>query len=141
MRLATRVVAVRTRRTKPAAGGPRKGYIVPRAETSSVVFGHEPRLSASRGLLSCESGVFRAKHGAPIHPSSTVVRVSETTACFGLCARRFTSRPTTLELPRVNDRAATYGTKMRPTDLCLPTKTCLPAPALVVLVLPIVVEG
>jgi len=52
--------SVFTRRTKPAARGPRKGYMLPRAETPFVVFGHAPR-KRGHGLLRGGAGVFRCE--------------------------------------------------------------------------------
>lgn len=88
------------------AHGPRKGHMLPRAETPSAVFGHALRKrsawSASRG-----SGVFRSKHGVPVHPVSAVEHAS---ASSGL--------PWGSDLP--------LQIAIRPTDLCHPTNlsTC-----------------
>lgn len=62
------------------------------------------------------------------------------TACFGLgvvVSRRVPS----VSFCEVRNRCEACSTKIRPTDFCHPTCTCLPAPALVALVLPLAAGG
>jgi hypothetical protein len=86
---------------------------------------------------SCESGVFRSKHVAPIRPSSAAHRVSDCAVYFGLCAavsRRV--RPPFGERPRRVVQHQDTSDRLVP-----PKPTCLPAPALVAPVLSVVLEG
>jgi hypothetical protein len=101
----------------------------PRTETPSVVFGHE-RVAA---IMVCPVRIWSVSREAWRTGSPYLRRSARQRACGFLWARcrRFASRPPTL----VEDRLEAYSTKIRPTDFCHPTDTCLPVPALVALVL------
>lgn len=101
----------------------------PRTETPSVVFGHE-RVAA---IMVCPVRIWSVSREAWRTGSPYLRRSARQRVCGFLWARcrRFASRPPTL----VEDRLEAYSTKIRPTDFCHPTDTCLPVPALVALVL------
>jgi len=108
--------SVFTRRTKPAAHGPRKGHILPRAETPSVVFGHA-HVNVDMVCLVADLVCSVAKHGAPVRPVGILRSRQRTVIPFGLVTAVSRRVPS----PEVKDRVEACSNRIRPTDFCHPT--------------------